>query len=117
HVKDWPGETLLTGRDGGQLPPWALERAVRTARGKVDGLPEGFRYHGPAPLLRLTPDRLWHRRQDRPGAAAARERQDDARHLRAPAGSPAPRPAAARTGPCPPAPAARSCCGCRRSRP
>jgi len=45
HVASWPGETLLTGRDGGQLPPWALERAVRSARAKVDGLPEGFRYH------------------------------------------------------------------------
>ena len=31
--------------DGGQLAPWALERAIRTARGKVDGLPAGFRYH------------------------------------------------------------------------
>jgi len=39
------GGTLLTGRDGGQLPPWALEHAVRTARGKVDGLPDGSRYH------------------------------------------------------------------------
>jgi integrase len=45
HVARWPGETLLIGRDGGQLPPWALERAIRTARAKVDGLPEGFRYH------------------------------------------------------------------------
>jgi integrase len=45
HVQRWPGETLLTGRDGGQLPPWALERAIRTARSKVDGLPAGFRYH------------------------------------------------------------------------
>jgi integrase len=45
HLTQWPGETLLTGRDGGQLPPWALERAIRTARGKVGGLPEGFRYH------------------------------------------------------------------------
>ena len=45
HVKKWPGETLLTGADGGQLSPWALERAVRTARKKVEGLPEGFRYH------------------------------------------------------------------------
>jgi integrase len=41
----WPSETLLTGRDGGQLPPWALERAVRSARAKVDGLPDDFRYH------------------------------------------------------------------------
>jgi len=45
HVASWPSETLLTGRDGGQLPPWALERAVRSARAKVDGLPDGFRYH------------------------------------------------------------------------
>jgi integrase len=43
HAAQWPGETLLTGRDGGQLPPWALERAVRSARAKVPGLPEGFR--------------------------------------------------------------------------
>ena len=45
HVQRRPGETVLTGRDGGQLPPWALERAIRTARGKVEGLPDGFRYH------------------------------------------------------------------------
>jgi len=45
HVQRRRGETVLTGRDGGQLPPWALERAIRTARGEVDGLPEGFRYH------------------------------------------------------------------------
>ena len=45
HVKRWPGQTVLTGADGGQLSTWALERAMRTARGKVDGLPAGFRYH------------------------------------------------------------------------
>ena len=45
HVKKWPGETVLTGADGGQLSPWALERAVRTARKKVEALPAGFRYH------------------------------------------------------------------------
>ena len=38
-------ETLLTGRDGRQLSPWAVERAMRTARKKVQGLPAGFRYH------------------------------------------------------------------------
>lgn len=41
----WPGETLLTGLDGGQLSPWALERAIRAARSKVPGLPAVFRYH------------------------------------------------------------------------
>ena len=40
-----PGsETLLTSPRG-QLEPWRLERAIRTARKKVDGLPAGFRYH------------------------------------------------------------------------
>lgn len=42
HVASYPGETILTGQDGGQLPPWALERAIRTAREKIGGLPEGF---------------------------------------------------------------------------
>jgi integrase len=37
--------TLLTGEDGRQLSPWAIERAMRTARKKVQGLPAGFRYH------------------------------------------------------------------------
>jgi integrase len=39
------GPHLLAGADGGQLSTWALERAVRTARKKVPGLPAGFRYH------------------------------------------------------------------------
>ena len=38
-------ETLLTGVDGRQLSPWAIERAMRKARSKVNGLPAGFRYH------------------------------------------------------------------------
>ena len=45
HVKRWPGETLLADERGAQLGPWALERAMRTARGEVAGLPDGFRYH------------------------------------------------------------------------
>lgn len=45
HVRRHPGETVLAGGEGGQLGPWALERAVRAARGKVAGLPEGFWYH------------------------------------------------------------------------
>jgi integrase len=42
--------TLLTGQDGRQLSPWAVERAIRTARKKVPDLPVGFRYHD----LRIT---------------------------------------------------------------
>jgi integrase len=45
QVRQWPRETILTGAGGGQLSTWALERAVRTARAKVAGLPGGFRYH------------------------------------------------------------------------
>lgn len=37
--------SLLTGEDGRQLSPWAIERAMRKARSKVEGLPGGFRYH------------------------------------------------------------------------
>jgi integrase len=45
HVASWPGAWLLTSDRGGQLGPWALERAIRAARVKVASLPEGFRYH------------------------------------------------------------------------
>ena len=45
QVRRWPGDTVLTDVRGRQLAPWALERAIRTARGKVPGLPEDFRYH------------------------------------------------------------------------
>jgi integrase len=45
HVARWPGEWILTDAHGAQLGPWALERAVRSARNRVPGLPDGFRYH------------------------------------------------------------------------
>jgi Phage integrase family len=44
-VRQWPAQTLLTDGRGAQLGPWALERAMRTARPKVAGLADGFRYH------------------------------------------------------------------------
>lgn len=44
-VARWPAETVVTDGRGGPSTPWGIERAVRTARRKVDGLPEGFRYH------------------------------------------------------------------------
>jgi integrase len=36
---------LITGADDRQTGPWAVERAIRTAREKVNDLPAGFRYH------------------------------------------------------------------------
>jgi len=47
HVERWPSRdgAVLVNELGRQLSPWTLERAIRSARGKVPGLPEGFRYH------------------------------------------------------------------------
>ena len=46
HVSRWPTEeTVLVNEWGDQLGPWALQRAMRTARAKVIGLPAGFRFH------------------------------------------------------------------------
>ncbi|MEU0583783.1 site-specific integrase [Streptomyces sp. NPDC006132] len=45
QVVTWRAETLLTGEDGEQLSPWALERAMRKAREQVKDLPTGFRFH------------------------------------------------------------------------
>jgi integrase len=45
HMAQHPGETVLTSRSGGQLAKWTLERAVASARGRVPGLPEDFRFH------------------------------------------------------------------------
>ena len=35
----------MVNETGERLGPWMLERAVRSARRKVPGLPPGFRYH------------------------------------------------------------------------
>ena len=42
HVR---ADTMLTDLYGHQLAPWTLERAIRSARAKVPGLPPTFRYH------------------------------------------------------------------------
>jgi integrase len=72
HVAAWPGEWLLTDERGGQLGPWALERAIRAARATVPGLPDGFRYHDLRHYLASLLIALGRRRQDGPGPAAAR---------------------------------------------
>jgi integrase len=44
-VKQYAGETVVTDEVGRPCSPWELQRAVRVARKRVKGLPEGFRYH------------------------------------------------------------------------
>jgi integrase len=55
-VAAWPGSTLVTDGAGGPTSPWAIQRAIRSARRppKLDkagrdvggiGLPDGFRFH------------------------------------------------------------------------
>jgi integrase len=44
-VQRYGGQTVVTDLIGRPTSPWALERAVRTARRRVDGLPAGFRFH------------------------------------------------------------------------
>jgi len=44
HEVMWPGDTILND-DGEPVGPWRIERAVRSARQRVPGLPEGFRFH------------------------------------------------------------------------
>ncbi len=57
HVGRWPGETVLTGRDGGQLRPWALERAIRSARGQSGRPAPRIPLPRPAALPGLAADR------------------------------------------------------------
>jgi integrase len=45
QVQRWPGEWLLLNEYGRQLGPWQLDRAIRSARTSVAGLPAGFRFH------------------------------------------------------------------------
>jgi integrase len=39
------GQTIVTDGIGGQASPWSIDRAVRSARKKIKGMPEGFRFH------------------------------------------------------------------------
>jgi integrase len=45
HVAAERAETILSTITGGAVGPWAVERNVRQARPRVDGLPDGFRFH------------------------------------------------------------------------
>jgi integrase len=45
HEAQWPGPWVLSDEEGNQVGPWRLERAIRTVRKKVPGLPPEFRFH------------------------------------------------------------------------
>jgi integrase len=44
-VARWGGDRVVTDGAGRQTSSWAIERAIRSARPKVRGLPEAFRFH------------------------------------------------------------------------
>lgn len=45
NVDRFGAETIVTNEIGRSSTPWAIERAMRVARGSVEGLPAGFRFH------------------------------------------------------------------------
>ena len=44
-VARFAGETVVTDGAGRSTSTWAIERAVRSARKRVPGMPEGFQFH------------------------------------------------------------------------
>lgn len=44
-VAEWGGDWIVTDAVSGQASPWSIDRAMRTARKKVAGLPAEFRFH------------------------------------------------------------------------
>jgi integrase len=45
-VQRYPSPMMVTRGAGGETaPPWVIERKVRAARAKIDGLPEEFSFH------------------------------------------------------------------------
>jgi integrase len=44
-VGRYGGGTVVTDELGRPTSPWAIERAIRASRKRVDGLPPGFRFH------------------------------------------------------------------------
>jgi len=44
-VAEWGSDWIVSDGAGGQASPWSIDRAMRAARKKVPGLPEGFRFH------------------------------------------------------------------------
>lgn len=47
QVSRWPSEWVLSGRDGGQLGPWLLQREMQQARKQIGSIPDDFRYQDP----------------------------------------------------------------------
>jgi integrase len=47
YVAEFPCATghLVTDSYGGPAAPWTIDRAIRAARVKIDGMPERFRFH------------------------------------------------------------------------
>lgn len=44
-VAEWGSDWVVSDGSGGQASTWSIDRAMRSARKRVVGLPEGFRFH------------------------------------------------------------------------
>lgn len=73
--RSWQPRTSVSSHHG------PLERAMRTARKKVQDLPAGFPLPRPTALLRKPAHRLWCGRQACLGLSASYQRQDHPGHL------------------------------------
>jgi hypothetical protein len=83
-VQAYPSEVMVTNMRGTEgAGPQIIGRAMRDAKEKVAGLPEGFSFHDLRPLPGVAVDRQRRGHQDGSGADAARERTNHARHVRA----------------------------------
>lgn len=45
YVASWPSEFVVTNGSGESASPWSIDRMIRSARKKIEGLPEDFRFH------------------------------------------------------------------------
>jgi len=77
------GVYLVTDATGRPTTPWAVRRAVSTAKAADPSIPEELRSR-PAPLLRQPAHRSRARHQGRPDQTAACNRHHDPQHLGAP---------------------------------
>jgi hypothetical protein len=87
-IARWGGDYVVTDGLDGPASTWPIDRAMRRVRKIVPGLPETFVFHDLRHFFASSLIEAGFRRQARAGSTPARQRQDDAGHLRAPVPEP-----------------------------